>query len=790
MAAVADVILNVDAKGAAAELNKVDTAAKGLNGTFNTLKATIAALGIGLAAKAILDVGNESEASKNKLKALTAQYGELNQATQSVDRVQKLLGMSAIEARDSYAQLYGSLRGTGLSAEQLEVLFVGLNKAAKLSGGGAQEAQAGIMQLKQAFSSGTLSGDELRSVLENMPAFAQAVAKETDKLGITSNATAADLKKLGGEGKLTSDILFNAAKNLAMAQAPGPTTTEKLAAAFKNLKERIAEAFGPAAIALATQFSAAIRVVGDWFAKNQGVIAAVAKVFLDLVKTFGPLAVGIFTVVKAYEAWKAISMAVAATQAFITALSGPQGIAMVAAAAVAAGVAYTTLNGVLKGTADEVARQKNEAAGADAEFKKIATSVDPLPNKTKAAADATTEYAAQLTTAAEQAKNGQLAIEGQIASLERGASITSSRYEAELAFNNLQGQQLERAYELAGSEQERLNIAVQIFQNAVQAAKIEYNQALERINLEKQKLELQHQSQQLKLAEIEAEGKRAQITEKDAAKRAEIVQRTKEALAAQQEVINQSGQAAQAQQQIAQYQKQTADAQYQSKVLSAQTALEQKLISDKIGLSQQDAARLSSSLSQSASQSSSLSSATGQVASNASNAASMFIKVESNARAAANSINAAAAAQERLNAARARGGGGGGGGAEGAAAGAYWKGGFKAFAKGGMVNKPTLGLIGEGGEPEYIIPESKASGFAANYLMGARGSSAIPAFAKGGYVGPGSANVSIQTGPVTQMNGTNFVTTQDLSRAVQAGVDQTLALLAGDINVRAGLGLI
>jgi hypothetical protein len=40
------------------------------------------------------------------------------------------------------------------------------------------------------------------------------------------------------------------------------------------------------------------------------------------------------------------------------------------------------------------------------------------------------------------------------------------------------------------------------------------------------------------------------------------------------------------------------------------------------------------------------------------------------------------------------------------------------------------------------------------------------------------------------MDGTNFVTTQDLSRAVQAGVDQTLALLAGDINVRAGLGLI
>jgi len=88
------------------------------------------------------------------------------------------------------------------------------------------------------------------------------------------------------------------------------------------------------------------------------------------------------------------------------------------------------------------------------------------------------------------------------------------------------------------------------------------------------------------------------------------------------------------------------------------------------------------------------------------------------------------------------------------------------------------------------VPQSKANAFAANWMAGVRGPAAIPRFAEGGVVMPSSANVSIQTGPVTQMNGTNFVTTQDLSRAVQAGVDQTLALLAGDINVRSGLGLI
>ena len=54
---------------------------------------------------------------------------------------------------------------------------------------------------------------------------------------------------------------------------------------------------------------------------------------------------------------------------------------------------------------------------------------------------------------------------------------------------------------------------------------------------------------------------------------------------------------------------------------------------------------------------------------------------------------------------------------------------------------------------------------------------------------PSTANVNIQTGPVTQMNGTNFVTTQDMSAAVRAGVQQTLDLIRRDGNVRTQLGL-
>ena len=122
------------------------------------------------------------------------------------------------------------------------------------------------------------------------------------------------------------------------------------------------------------------------------------------------------------------------------------------------------------------------------------------------------------------------------------------------------------------------------------------------------------------------------------------------------------------------------------------------------------------------------------------------------------------------------------------------------FAKGGVVNGPTLAMVGEGGEREYIIPESKMAAASANYMSGARGGAVIPAFANGGVVGPSrasgrgggkaiNAQVSIQTGPVMQMGGTNYVTMQDLGRAVQTGVRQTLNIIQGDMNMRNQMGL-
>jgi hypothetical protein len=90
------------------------------------------------------------------------------------------------------------------------------------------------------------------------------------------------------------------------------------------------------------------------------------------------------------------------------------------------------------------------------------------------------------------------------------------------------------------------------------------------------------------------------------------------------------------------------------------------------------------------------------------------------------------------------------------------------FAEGGIVNKPTLALVGEGGEREFIIPESKMAAASANYLSGARGNSVIPS---------GNAQINVTTGPVMQQGGQQYVSMADLERAMRKTADGVYASL-------------
>ena len=101
-------------------------------------------------------------------------------------------------------------------------------------------------------------------------------------------------------------------------------------------------------------------------------------------------------------------------------------------------------------------------------------------------------------------------------------------------------------------------------------------------------------------------------------------------------------------------------------------------------------------------------------------------------------------------------------------------GGFKAFQYGGVVNSPTLGMVGEGGEPEYIIPSSKMDGAMARYSAGARGGAVIPggSHEAGTVAGASGSTVVEYTGPVLNFNGDDYVPKDAVPKIISTAAQQ------------------
>ena len=123
------------------------------------------------------------------------------------------------------------------------------------------------------------------------------------------------------------------------------------------------------------------------------------------------------------------------------------------------------------------------------------------------------------------------------------------------------------------------------------------------------------------------------------------------------------------------------------------------------------------------------------------------------------------------------------------------------MAEGGYVSGPTRALIGEGGQGEYVIPESKMRESMARYSRGARGSSVIPKTDGSGALGEGggtavAAPIDVRY-TVERINNVDYVTAdqfqagmrQAAQQGAKQGEQQTLKRLQLSSGTRKRLGM-
>lgn len=227
------------------------------------VRRAIAGIALGVAGREVASYADAWIDLNNKVKAAAEVSGFQGRAMADLAADARAARSEIEPYVDLYSRILRSGKGVAESEAQIAKVTQITAKAFAAGGAAATEQAAGVLQLGQALGSGFLQGDELRSLRENAPLVAKAIA---DAMGVSIG----ELKQLGAEGKLTSDIVFRAllgaedAINSAFA-VTAPRATLEAVLAFDNLKLKVGEflAEGGQVESVSHAAAAAINFVAD-----------------------------------------------------------------------------------------------------------------------------------------------------------------------------------------------------------------------------------------------------------------------------------------------------------------------------------------------------------------------------------------------------------------------------------------------------------------------------------------------------------------------------------------------
>lgn len=209
------------------------------------LRASIAAIGITAAIGEVTEYADTWTTAANKLAAAGVEQAKLAGTMQDIVNLSKETGSSFTATADLYAKVQRNADKLGLSQAEVLRITETVNKAFVAGGAAAGEQAAGILQLGQALGSGVLQGDELKSIRENAPLLAQAIADEF-------KTTLAGLKELGAQGELESTRVAQAILKATGIHDQFARTVRTVAQSVENLRTEFARYIAQSEVAQST----------------------------------------------------------------------------------------------------------------------------------------------------------------------------------------------------------------------------------------------------------------------------------------------------------------------------------------------------------------------------------------------------------------------------------------------------------------------------------------------------------------------------------------------------------
>jgi len=299
----------------------VESISQSLNRMQNLVGTVFAASQVQGFAASFIRTADAMRNMDSKLLLTAKNTADYAAAQKTVVDVAKASYQGLTEVTTLYTRMALATANMNISQQQLADVTKTVALATALSGSSAAEAAGGLQQFAQAMGSNRLSGEELRSVLENMPMLTKVFVD-------AAGGSIAKLRQMAEAGELTTEWMTTAilkAKETIESQAAAmPVTVERAMTGLRTQASLYIDSVDQATGFTAT-FAGAIQFLGQ---------------NLDAVAKGGAMALS--TTLSLF-AGRGLAAAVTATTGFIASL-GAMGTA-----AAASGVAVSSATGYMTG---------------------------------------------------------------------------------------------------------------------------------------------------------------------------------------------------------------------------------------------------------------------------------------------------------------------------------------------------------------------------------------------------------------------------------------------------------
>lgn len=288
------------------------------NGLLSKVKQiAVAAGGLALVNKTV-DLSDQVSSNRARLSLIVDDNDSIENLENKIFAMSNRTRSSFLDTTSVVSKL-GILAGDNFKNTDEIIAFTELmNKNFAIGGASIQEQTSAMYQLTQAMAAGKLQGDEFRSIMENAPLLAEAIANYTGK-------SKGELKELSSEGVITSDIIknamFSAADQINDRYSKMPMTWGQIWTKMKNITIKALDPVLKKINQLANNQQ--VQQMFNMFVEGAS-LAAQAILWLieaaawlyNILEPFAPIILGIVGAYIAFNAISAITSAILGIQAF------------------------------------------------------------------------------------------------------------------------------------------------------------------------------------------------------------------------------------------------------------------------------------------------------------------------------------------------------------------------------------------------------------------------------------------------------------------------------------------